>query len=139
MRWTSPAISLAYRIKDTGLRSCPTPDTLIRKGDSLKLGNLEFSVLKTPGHAPGHLSFYSADAGILFAGDLFFGRFDYEAERHSFSLAPTSYPGANKGDLVTTVEDVLELPPHTLIFGGHRDDFTIETARGKRQELFGNL
>lgn len=43
-------------------------DEILADGQSLPvLGGL--TVLETPGHTPGHLSFYAAGAGVLFCGD----------------------------------------------------------------------
>jgi glyoxylase-like metal-dependent hydrolase (beta-lactamase superfamily II) len=43
-------------------------DEILSEGQSLPvLGGL--SVLETPGHTPGHISFYASAAGILFCGD----------------------------------------------------------------------
>lgn len=44
------------------------PDELVNEGDVLPLlGGLH--VLATPGHTPGHISFYAPEHGYLFAGD----------------------------------------------------------------------
>lgn len=44
------------------------PDVLVNEGDVLPLlGGLQ--VLATPGHTPGHISFYAPAPGYLFAGD----------------------------------------------------------------------
>lgn len=40
----------------------------VRGGEELKSGKLTLKVKHTPGHAPGHLTFYSDD-GIIFGGD----------------------------------------------------------------------
>ncbi|QFU81099.1 MBL fold metallo-hydrolase [Natronorubrum aibiense] len=50
---------------------------------TVQLGDYEYVALHTPGHKNDHLCFYSADAGVLFAGDLVFqngsfGRTDLE-------------------------------------------------------------
>ena len=46
------------------------PDVLLKEGQELLvLGGLR--VLATPGHTPGHLSYYSPSRKILFAGDSF--------------------------------------------------------------------
>ena len=42
----------------------------IRDKDILRLGNYQFKVLTTPGHAPGHTSFYEMDHRFLLSGDL---------------------------------------------------------------------
>lgn len=41
----------------------------IKEADVLSSGSLEFNVKHTPGHAPGHLTFYSQE-GVIFGGDI---------------------------------------------------------------------
>ncbi len=40
------------------------------EGDSLQLGELEYEVIHTPGHSPGHISLFSHESGIMLSGDL---------------------------------------------------------------------
>ena len=42
----------------------------LREGDQVA----GFRVLETPGHSPGHLSYWREDDGVLLAGDALFGR-----------------------------------------------------------------
>ncbi|MBW2649563.1 MAG: MBL fold metallo-hydrolase [Deltaproteobacteria bacterium] len=42
----------------------------IHEGDVISLGDFEFEVILTPGHAPGHISLFEKRTGILLAGDL---------------------------------------------------------------------
>ena len=42
----------------------------IKENDVLRLGNYQFKVLTTPGHAPGHTSFYEINHRFLLSGDL---------------------------------------------------------------------
>lgn len=42
----------------------------IKENDVLELGNYQFKVLTTPGHAPGHTSFYEINHKFLLSGDL---------------------------------------------------------------------
>ncbi|MBN2539442.1 MAG: MBL fold metallo-hydrolase [Deltaproteobacteria bacterium] len=42
----------------------------MHEGDVIGLGNFEFEVILTPGHAPGHISLFEKRTGILLAGDL---------------------------------------------------------------------
>ncbi|SIR60062.1 MBL fold metallo-hydrolase [Natronorubrum thiooxidans] len=58
-------------------------DHAIDDEETVQLGDHEYVALHTPGHKNDHLCFYSADAGVLFAGDLVFqngsfGRTDLE-------------------------------------------------------------
>jgi len=42
----------------------------IKENEVLKLGAYKFKVLTTPGHAPGHTSFYEVNRKFLLSGDL---------------------------------------------------------------------
>lgn len=46
----------------------PLQPTWVEEGDTLTAGELSFEVKHSPGHAPGHLAFFSDE--ILFAGDV---------------------------------------------------------------------
>ncbi len=39
-------------------------------GEVVRLGDLDFRVIHTPGHAPGHISLFAEERGMLLAGDL---------------------------------------------------------------------
>jgi glyoxylase-like metal-dependent hydrolase (beta-lactamase superfamily II) len=43
--------------------------THLREGDTLPIGKYTFHCVATPGHTPGHLCLYEAEAKILFSGD----------------------------------------------------------------------
>jgi glyoxylase-like metal-dependent hydrolase (beta-lactamase superfamily II) len=45
-------------------------DRLLRGGEIVELGEVEMEIVHTPGHTPGHLSFYFPREKILFLGDL---------------------------------------------------------------------
>lgn len=42
----------------------------IEEGDTLSLAGHDFEVIHTPGHAPGHISFYERSLNLLLSGDL---------------------------------------------------------------------
>ena len=44
-------------------------DILLDGGDRLRAGEADWQVLATPGHTPGHLSFYQPDEQVLLLGD----------------------------------------------------------------------
>ncbi|SDJ73130.1 Glyoxylase, beta-lactamase superfamily II [Halovenus aranensis] len=61
----------------------PGVDHELGDGGNVQLGDHDYEALHTPGHKDDHLCLYSADAGVLFAGDLVFanggfGRTDLE-------------------------------------------------------------
>jgi len=91
----------------------PAPDRELADGDVLRVGDEEFRVLHTPGHAPGHCVFEGD--GIVLGGDLLFagsiGRTDL----------PFSDPRAMSGSLAR----VAALEPGLVVHPGHGPATTI--------------
>ena len=72
--------------------------------------------MHTPGHSPGCCCFYAPDAGVLFSGDtLFCG--GPGATGRSYSDYPTIIDSIR--------EQLLELPPETIVHTGHGESTTI--------------
>jgi len=83
-------------------------DHALADGDTALLGDHEYRVLYTPGHKDDHVCLYSADAGVLFAGDLVFaggsfGRTDLEEGDRDLLVDSIDYV------LDTVGEDLAEL------------------------------
>lgn len=94
------------------IQNSPKPVMDLEDGKTLNVGKYSFTVLFTPGHAPGHCCFYCPAAGWLFSGDLIFCQ-DY---------GRTDLTGGNETQLFRSIrEKVLTLPPETLILPGHED------------------
>lgn len=62
----------------------PAPDRTVREGDRIRVGDVSFQVIETPGHTPGGIVLFAAteDGDIAFVGDTLFpggcGRTDLE-------------------------------------------------------------
>ncbi len=94
----------------------PPPDLELSDGDELQVGSLRFQVLHTPGHTPGHVSFYEAAAGAVFDGDVLF----------AMGVGRTDLPGGNWNQLVDSIRRVLfALPDETKVYSGHGPVTTI--------------
>ena len=52
--------------------AAPAIDVDLDVVDKVKFGNTELRVIKTPGHTPGHVSLFAAEAKALFTGDTLF-------------------------------------------------------------------
>jgi hydroxyacylglutathione hydrolase len=85
----------------------------------LKLGNLEVTVIYTPGHAPGHVSYYFPTEKILVGGDLIIGG----------SVGRTDLPDSDHASLEASIRRVMELPPATRLLGGHGPESTLDEER----------
>jgi hydroxyacylglutathione hydrolase len=94
----------------------PPPDLDLNEGDELEVGTLRLHVLYTPGHTPGHVSFYEPDEGVLFDGDVLFYR----------GIGRTDLPGGSWPQLRDSIERVLfGLPDDTVVYSGHGPATTI--------------
>ena len=73
-------------------------------------------VLATPGHTPGHVSFYWREQGILFSGDLIFAG----------SIGRTDLAGGSFQQLTDSVRaKIFALLDETLIYPGHGPGTTV--------------
>jgi glyoxylase-like metal-dependent hydrolase (beta-lactamase superfamily II) len=92
----------------TTLKGTPV-DRELRDGELIEglLGGLQ--VVATPGHAPGHLSFWAPKRGILFTGDVIF---------HLFGLGlPFAFFTADMAENIRSIRKLVELKPELVCFG----------------------
>ncbi|MXV62490.1 MBL fold metallo-hydrolase [Natronorubrum sp. JWXQ-INN-674] len=94
-------------------------DHAIEDEETVQLGDHEYVALHTPGHKDDHLCFYSADAGVLFAGDLVF---------QNGSFGRTDLEEGDRGTLVESIDRVLEQidPELAELHTGHGPSVTSE-------------
>ncbi len=85
----------------------------------LQIGKLEFQVLFTPGHSPGHVALYCPAESVLFAGDLLFAG----------SIGRTDLPDSNARDMAASLAHILKLPDETDVRCGHGPPTTIGAER----------
>ena len=94
--------------------------TYLEEGDELTLGTQVLKCIHVPGHSPGSLVFYSADASCLFAGDVLF----------QGSIGRTDLPGGDHQTLLNGIhEKLLTLPDETIVYPGHGESTTIGYER----------
>ncbi len=74
-------------------------DHAIADEETVRLGDHEYVALHTPGHKNDHLCFYSADADVLFAGDLVF---------QNGSFGRTDLAEGDRDTLIESIDRVLE-------------------------------
>ena len=98
----------------------PPPDEMLNGGQTLNIGQLEVQVLYTPGHAPGHVSFYLPPHDVIFDGDVLFQQ----------SIGRTDLPGGDYKLLIQTIQEKLMiLPDETHVLSGHGQATTIGDER----------
>lgn len=91
-----------------GLAASPSPDKLVKDGDSITFGNETLKVIHTPGHTPGGICLY--DSPNLFAGDTLFAG----------GVGRTDFPGGDTNQMLKSIKErLLTLPPDTIVWPGH--------------------
>ncbi|MDH5773163.1 MAG: MBL fold metallo-hydrolase [Rhodospirillaceae bacterium] len=104
-------------------------DVLLGEGDKIKIGDLEGSVMETPGHTPACVTYVFADAA--FVGDTMF--------MPDFGTARCDFPGGNAETLYNSIHRVMELPDSTRIFTCHdylaegRKEYAWESTVGEQK------
>lgn len=91
------------------------PNPLPEAGD-IEFGALKLAIRFTPGHAPGHVVFYSEKDAILIAGDTVF----------QGSIGRTDLPMGNFETLERSIQtQIYSLPEQTVIYPGHGPSTTV--------------
>ena len=108
---TSSQFGISYR------RPHP-PDRLLGDGDVIKIGELEFKVIYTPGHTPGGICLLTGDK--VFTGDTLFRR----------GIGTTLMPGSSRTQLIASIQTrLMTLPDETIVYPGHGRETTIGAER----------
>ena len=96
------------------------PDGDLADGQEIEVAGTTLRVLHTPGHSPGAVCFHAPELNVLFSGDtLFHG--GPGATGRSFS---------DRHLLLRSITDqLLALPPTTIVKTGHGDDTTLADER----------
>ena len=93
----------------------PTPPEHLLEPGKTMFGELELDGLFTPGHAPGHLAFYSSHGYVISGDALFRG-----------TIGRTDIPGGDHALLIEQIKtQLMTLPSDTMVFPGHGTETTI--------------
>ena len=87
-----------------------TPTRWLQDGDTVQIGQCSLLVRHTPGHTPGHVVFYSAEAQRAFVGDVLFAG----------SIGRTDFPQGTHHDLLDSISQKLwPMGDATVFIPGH--------------------
>ncbi|NMG16934.1 MBL fold metallo-hydrolase [Aromatoleum bremense] len=96
------------------------PDRWLHDGDTVTVGDETLRVIHVPGHTPGHVAFFHADARLAIVGDVLFAG----------SIGRTDFPQGDHATLIRSIrqklfplgDDITFVPGHgpTSTFGEER-------------------
>ncbi|AFP84615.1 MBL fold metallo-hydrolase [secondary endosymbiont of Ctenarytaina eucalypti] len=104
--------SLPAQCQMFGVKCIPSfmPDYWLKRGVTLTLGQLSFSVLHCPGHSPGHVVFWNKAAKFILMGDVLF---------HGM-IGRTDLPGGDKATLIHSIQNkLMPLSDEIAFLPGH--------------------
>ena len=93
----------------------PTADRLVAEGDIVMLGKHAATVLETPAHTAGHISYHFADDEIVFTGDTL------------FAMGCGRLFEGTAAQMYANLQRLGELPPDTSVYCAH--EYTLSNAR----------
>lgn len=95
-------------------------DHTVAGGERITLAGLEFDVIFTPGHSPGHVTYALPAHEAMFSGDVLF----------QGSVGRVDLPGGDWPTLRASIETLLEsLPAETTVYPGHMSLTTLARER----------
>lgn len=102
-------------------------DHLFNPTETLDISDFTFTVVPTPGHSPGSVSFIFEEDGFVITGDALFAG----------SIGRTDFPGSSSATLLESVRtELFSLPEEYTIYPGHMGASTI--GREKKTNPFFN-
>jgi hydroxyacylglutathione hydrolase len=108
----------------------PPPDRDLAHGEVLELAGCRFEVRFAPGHAPGHVIFYSRDEGLAFVGDVVF----------QGAIGRADLVGGNFSQLMDSIgSQILTLSDETRLYTGHGPETTVGWERRTNPFLVGQF
>jgi glyoxylase-like metal-dependent hydrolase (beta-lactamase superfamily II) len=114
----APPMGILTSLGLTHFKSPPNPDRLLKDGDRIDIGDLQFEVLHTPGHSPGGICLVGH--GVVFSGDTLF----------NYGIGRTDFRGGSYELLMKSIrEKLMVLPDETIVYPGHGPATTIGDER----------
>ena len=83
----------------------------------IKLDEIEFDVLHTPGHTPGSVCYIAGN--VMFSGDTLFAR----------SIGRTDMPGGDMNKMEQSLEKIKDLGGDLTVYPGHMNVTSLETEK----------
>jgi hydroxyacylglutathione hydrolase len=96
----------------------PTADRLVAEGDTVKLGQHVATVLETPAHTAGHITYHFADDAVAFTGDTL------------FAMGCGRLFEGTAAQMYANMQRLAELPAETSVYCAH--EYTLSNARYAR-------
>lgn len=109
------ALTKLFRVR--GCRCYDGEITVFTENDILRLDELEFDVLETPGHTRGSVCFICGE--VMFTGDTLFSK----------SIGRTDFEGGSYEQIMASLAKIADLGGNLTIYPGHMNATTLDEER----------
>ena len=114
----------------------PEGTIFYKEGDEVRVGNLTFRVMETPGHTPGSICLFDTPQfgnhpkglPVLLSGDTLFAG----------TIGRTDFKGGSMADMRASLKKLAALPDDTAVLPGHNNLTTIGAERRRVFALYGD-
>lgn len=106
--------------------SARKPDVTLQGGEHVRVGDFEFEVIWTPGHAPGHICLYEPNRKLLISGDHILPTITPNVSRHAQAT------GNPLSDYIKSLEKVEHLDVEILL---PAHEFDTHDLKGRVAEI----
>ena len=108
-----------------GMQKYVPADITVEDGDKIQLGEIEFTVLHTPGHSKGSVCYFAEDERTIFTGDTLFcltvGRMDF-------------FDGS-EDEMLESITRLYNMPGDYEIYPGHNRATTMEYEKRRNRYM----
>ena len=109
-----------WKVLGMDFETPPKVDEYFHDGQVYKVGELEFRIIHTPGHTPGHVVLFEPNEKKVFVGDVLFAG----------SVGRTDLPGGSTKQLMDSIMNkLLPLGDDVEVYSGHGPNTTIGHER----------
>lgn len=102
----------------TGKGISINPDVVLEDKDEIKLGDLTFEIIHTPGHTKGSICIKVGN--IMLTGDTLFNK----------SIGRTDFPGGSFEEIINSIQEkIFKYDDEIIIYPGHNSPSTIKSEK----------
>lgn len=98
----------------------PLVDGYLKNGMMITIGRETLSVMETPGHTPGSISFFNKQGGFVLTGDVVFS---------DGYLGRTDFKYSNEKKLGDSLGKIMKFPDNIYIYPGHGEEITVRMLK----------
>lgn len=108
-----------------GVQKYVPADIIVGEGDKLTIGEIEFTVMHTPGHSKGGVCYFAEDERTLFTGDTLF----------CLTVGRTDFFDSSEEEMLESITRLYNMEGDYDIYPGHNRATTLEYEKRRNRYM----